>query len=90
MKNKIKEKPHIKSYVLTVFKGEVVQRHDTSRWRRFLYQTRMIPWQKGQIKAYLKVNYKEDFFGKKIMFSNSGTYDNKKDFDLALKAFLEE
>ena len=43
------------------------------------------------LKVHLKVEYgkKKDVFGKLVMFENSGTYDNKKEARLALRAFLE-
>lgn len=45
----------------------------------------------GADKWQIKVDYgvKEDSFGEKIMFSNSGTYNNLREAKLALNAFIE-
>ncbi len=67
------------------------KRYESSHIRRFLNHVRTIKWQVGHPKVYLRVSYgmQKDNFGKNRTFYNDGDYDNKKDFDLALKAFLE-
>ena len=84
MKNKI-------NYILKVFKAKTMKRYESANRRRFLYYTRLINWKNGISKVYLKVIYgkDKDAYGKMIVFQNEGTYTNKKDFELALKAFLE-
>jgi len=86
--------PHNKkrNYIIKVFYGAKVERHESSKLRRFLYYTRLIPWQIKDLKVYLKVIYgkQEDWSGKLVTFYNDGIFKNKKDFKLALNEFLEE
>ena len=69
--------------------GQLVRTHSK---RRFLNYLRSINWQKGQIKAYIKVNYgkEKDVFGKLTTFYNDGTYENEHDLQKAFIAFTED
>ncbi len=66
-------------------------KYETGSLIRFLRHVRTIKWEKPKISVYVKVYYgrKEDVTGKMVGFLNDGTYDNYKDFKLALDAFLE-
>lgn len=85
MKNK-------RNHILKVFKAKSMKRYESANSRRFLYYTRLINWNKGILKVYLKVIYgkDKDANNKMTLFYNDGTYTNKKDFELALKAFMEK
>ncbi len=56
-------------------------------WRHLYSKTEAADFSR----AFLKVSYgkHEDTFGKMVMFTNEGTYTNKKDLKQALSAFLE-
>ena len=81
----------MKQYALRIKTPKGVKRRTTKSRRRFLYYTRLIPWQIKDLKVYLKVSdgLQKDHRGKMVEFYNDGDYINKKDFDLALNAFLE-
>lgn len=76
--------------ILRVKYAKGVKRQESANKRRFLRYTRLINWEKAK-SAYLGVVYgkDKDYRGKMITFYNDGDYTNKKDFELALKAFLE-
>lgn len=79
--------------LLKVFKnGKMVERYHSKSKRRFYNHVRTINWEDGGIKVYLRVSYGKHFSnpGKLESFWNDGVYDNKKDFNLALKAFCED
>ena len=77
---------------MKVFSGQGIQRYETSSLRRFLNQTRTINWQNGIKKVYVRVSYGKfiDQSGKMTTFFNDGEYDNQQDFELVVRAFLEE
>lgn len=70
----------------------MIQRIWTHKKRRFLKKIRLIIWQDGDIKVYLKVYYGKGFdvWGKYTDFYNDGDYVKKKDLLLAFNAFTEE
>ncbi len=53
---------------------------------------RLIKFGNEALRVYLKVNYGRlvDAYGKKSLFYNDGTYDNKEDLWWAFNAFTEE
>ena len=71
--------------------GRVVSRCQTHKMMRFLHRIQAIKFKKGTTKVNLRVYYGrfKDNFGKMVDFFNEGLYDNKKDFTLAWKAFIE-
>jgi len=72
------------NYTLKISHGQKVERYRTKSLRRFLRHIRTIKWEDSTFqKVYLKV-----YYGKKQ--DNDGIYINKKDFELALNAFLEK
>ncbi len=81
-----------RNYTLKIFHGQKVERYRTKSLRRFLRHARTIKWEDKPTKVYLKVSYEKfpDHRGKLTTFFNDGIYTNEKDFNLALKAFLEE
>lgn len=42
------------------------------------------------VRIYVRYGYMKDTFGKKVLGTNSGTYDNKKDAMYMLRAFCEQ
>jgi len=90
-KNNLSKKQK-RNFTLKVFGGQGVQRYETSSLRRFLNQTRTINWQNGIKKVYVRVSYGKfiDQSGKMTTFFNDGEYDNQQDFELVVRAFLEE
>jgi len=76
--------------ILKVKYGKVVKRYESANKRRFLYYTRLINWEKCPV-VTLRVVYGKikDNFGHIVTADNTGDYENKKDFLLALNAFLE-
>lgn len=81
MRNKIETK---RNFTLRVRnQDKEVSYIKTHSIRRFLPKTRLINWENKTLDVYLRVSYGKGFF-------NSGTYNNKKDFEMALAAFLEE
>lgn len=77
-----------KNYTLKVLRnGKEIQRVRTHRKKRFVRILRMINWQHGNIKAYIKVSYgkKKDAYGKLSEFYNDGWYKTKEDL---LKVFI--
>lgn len=54
----------------------------TTKKKRFLCQTGTINWRKRNLEVYIKVYYNKGEW-------NEGIYTTRKEFDLALKAFLE-
>lgn len=76
-----------RNYFIKVFSGHEVDKYRTRSIRRFLNFVRTINWKKTKIEVYLRVSD-----GYKISGStayNDGSYNKKKDFTLAQKAFLE-
>jgi hypothetical protein len=65
-------------------------RYESSSWRRFYNHVGTIKWENKPF-VYLRVSYgqAQDVFGKTQTFYNDGEYDNKSDFHLALKEFVE-
>lgn len=81
------------NYTIKVYKnGKVVQKVTTHKIRRFLKSLRLINFQNEVLKVYLKVTYGKfiDAYGKKSLFYNDGTYDNKEDLWWAFNAFTEQ
>lgn len=81
------------NYTIKVYKnGKRVHMYRTHKIRRFLKNIRTIKFADEGIKAYLKVDYGKhlDVYGKKTLFYNDGTYDNKSDFWWAFNAFIEK
>ena len=77
-----------RNYTLKINGASIIKTHSIIR---FLRKTRLIKWGNKPVEVFVRVydgRYK-DVFGKMIDFFNEGTYANKKDFDLALTAFLE-
>jgi hypothetical protein len=64
-------------------------RYETSYKSRFLNHIRTINWRKSKIKIHLRVSYPELKKEYGVTPFNSGTYTSKKDFELALAAFIE-
>lgn len=85
-------KSQARNYTLKIFSGQKVDRVETKSIVRFLRRVRLIKWQDSTIKVYLRISYGNmiDVWGKRVTAYNNGTYTNKKDFDLALNAFLEK
>ena len=80
-------------FLLRVSKNsKTIKRCSTHSKRRFLKNLRMINWEKGDIEAYLKVEYGKSLNaqGKLTNFYNDGKYSNKEDLWLAFNAFIEE
>jgi hypothetical protein len=77
--NKIKRNLTLK----VIRNGQTVQRCQTRSKRRFYNSVSRINWRDTPLKVVLRVNYGDGFF-------NEGEYISKRDFDLALKAFLEK
>ena len=59
---------------------------------RFFNKVRALTSENFMLGVRLKISYgkKVDNFGKNVEFINEGIYKNKKDFDLAFKAFTEK
>lgn len=74
-----------------VYPNGKVYRHEKRSRRAFLNKVATINWEKHPL-VYLRVSYgmDTDAFGIKQTFYNDGDYDNKKDFSLALQAFIEK
>lgn len=72
--------------------GKVIDRYRTRSKRRFLYRARTINWKKKHLKVYLRVSYGKHLtnYGKLDNFWNDGEYRTKKEFWIALRAFLED
>jgi len=72
--------------------GKVIDRYSTRSKRRFLNRVRTINWRDKPLKVYLRINYGKHLsnVGKIENFWNDGEYETKKDFWLALRAFLED
>lgn len=72
--------------------GKEIDTCHTRSKRRFYNRIGTINWHDGGIKVYLRINYGKIFTntGKKENFWNDGEYENENDFNLALKAFLED
>ena len=72
----------MRNYTLKVFKDDrEVQRVETHNLSLFTRKSRLINWLESNLEVYLRVS--EGSF-------NDGTYQNKKDFEIALKAFMEK
>ena len=92
MTQKTYKKLPSRNFTLRRFYPHNVLRYETRSIRRFLNLARTINWSKDLIKVYLRISYgkHKDIFGKQTTFYNDGEYTNQPDFELALKAFLEE
>lgn len=81
------------NYTAKIYKnGRMVLIIRTHKIRRFLKKTRLINFTNEGVKAYLKVDYGRflDVWGKKTLFYNDGTYDNKQEFWEVFNAFTED
>ncbi len=81
-----------RNFTLKLFFPSKVDRYETKSIRRFLNYVRTINWSNDLKKIYLRISYGKykDSFGKLTTFYNDGWYFDQPDFNLALKAFLEE
>ena len=70
-----------RNYTLRVKDGLKVVRYESSKIRTFLNKTRTIKWQNKKIEVYVRISENG--------FWNEGVYTDKKEFEKALKAFLE-
>lgn len=88
----MKTEKQLRNYTLKIFHSQKVERAETKSIVRFLRRARLIKWQDTAFKVYLRVSYGTiiDGWEKRVTSYNDGTYTNKKDFDLALNAFLEK
>ncbi len=81
------------NYSIKIYKnGKLVKKYSTHKIRRFLKNIRLINFEDGHIKVYIKVDYGKhrDVYGKLTNFYNDGVYNNKEDFWWAFNAFTED
>ena len=81
------------NYTIKVYKNsKVVQKLTTHKIRRFLKSLRLVKFEDEALSVYLKVGYGKfvDVYGRKSLFYNDGTYDNKEDLWWAFNAFTEK
>jgi len=92
MNNNNLPKKQKRNFTLKIFGSQGVQRYETASLRRFHNHTGRIIWQNGVKKVYVRVSYGKfiDQSGKMTTFFNDGEYDNQQDFELVVRAFLEE
>lgn len=70
-----------RNYIFKAKYGDKIIRHESANKRRFLYHVGTINWELCP-SVDLRVTYGDGFH-------NDGSYNNKRDFDFSLKAFLE-
>ena len=75
--------------VIVYKKNKVIKRliADRSKWRKVYAKLASA----GSDKWFVEVNYgyDRDAYGQKVMFKNTGTYNNLKEAKAAFKAFIE-
>ena len=72
--------------------GKEVNRCQTHSKRHFYNRIGTINWQNKPLEVYLRVYYRKALsnYNRIEPFWNEGVYNNRKDFFLALRAFLED
>lgn len=90
IKNPVKK--NMLNFLFKVTKNEqIIQRYQTRSKRRFYNRLRMINWQNGSLKVYLRVSYGQAMSnkGKLENFYNDGHYETKEDLLETFRAFTE-
>lgn len=85
-----KNKPNFTFRVIK--NGKTTVTCQTHSKRRFYNRIRTINWRNRPLKVYLRIYYGKYLsnLGKIEPFWNDGYYESKKDFMLALNAFMED
>lgn len=71
-----------RNYTLKVSYARKVERYETHSISRFTRKSKRINWRNKPLAVYVRVSENGLW--------NDGTYDNKRDFDKAIKVFLNE